>query len=187
MKRQFCVALTATLCCGLMLQSRSHVSAAEEEANKTIKIFDSLTLSIPADWEKKEVRSRIIEHEFAVAEGEGEDAPAARITMMAAGGGVQPNIDRWEGQFSGDKTAEVEKMQVAGQTVHLVQLEGTFNERMGGGPFAGGRMVKREDYAMLGAIIQMQDGRLYFIKATGPAAVLKGQKDAFKKMLKELK
>ena len=181
----------ATLLTAGLIAIPSIVRAAQEEATaekpKTVEVFDTVTLTLPAEWKAKDVRSRIIEHEFAVTQGEGEDAPTARITMMAAGGDIKTNIERWKGQFSGGGEAKTETMDVAGQKVHFVQLDGTFKETMGGGPFSGGRTVMREKYGMLGAIIEMKDGRKYFIKATGPEDLIEAQKEGFVKMLKEMK
>lgn len=160
-------------------------AAAEEP--KTIKVFDVLTLQIPAQWKEQPVRSRIIEHEYVVTQGEGDEAPSARVTMMAAGGDIAANIKRWEGQFSEGGEPKVEKKSVAGQTVHIVELEGTFSESMGGGPFAGGKTVKRENYGMLGGIIETEKGGKYFIKMTGPKDLIEAQREAFKAMLEGMK
>lgn len=171
---------------GLGMSSNAWSQEKEAPAERTIKILDTLTVKIPASWQEKEVRSRIIEREYAIVKGEGEDAPTARVTLMPAGGGVEPNIDRWKGQFTGGGETVTEKMDVAGQAVHYVRLDGTFKESMGGGPFAPGRTVLREKYVMLGAIVEMKDGRLYFIKATGPEALMDEHTEEFKKMLKSI-
>lgn len=162
---------------------------AEEEGAKkqpqTVRIFDALTLTIPEGWKESPARSRIIEHEFTVPAPEGEsDVAAARVTMMTAGGDVEANIERWKGQFTGDAPAKVEEIDVAGQKVHLVQLEGSFKETMGGGPFAGGKTVVRDDYGMLGAIIVADSGRKYFIKMTGPKQTIEANQKAFHTMIK---
>lgn len=154
---------------------------------KTIRVFDALTLTIPAGWEVAPPKSRIIDHEFSFKHGEGDDAPVARVTMMAASGGTEANISRWKGQFTGGGEPVVEKSQVAGAEVVFVQLEGSFKESMGGGPFAPGKTVVREDYGMLGGIIEMKDGRAYFIKLTGPKATVEASVEPFKEMLKGLK
>jgi len=164
-------------------------TAAQEGApNKpqTVKIFDSLTMTIPAAWKSVAPKSRIIEREFSLIIDTPEK-PKTRVTLMAAGGGVDANIERWEGQFSGDTAAKREKMSVAGQTVHFVKLSGTYKETMGGGPFSGGKTVMQDDYAMLGGIVEMKDGRQYFIKMIGPESEVEPQAEAFKKMLKEIK
>ncbi|XZE55240.1 hypothetical protein SH139x_001241 [Planctomycetaceae bacterium SH139] len=179
--------LACLLVCSLLtVTANAQAPSAESDAKpQTIKIFDKLTLTIPADWKTSKARSRIIEHEFSTTE-EGDETAPARITMMAAGGDIDANIERWKGQFTGGKEAKVEKMTVAGETVHLVELNGSFKETMGGGPFSGGKTVTREDYGMLGAIIELQDNRKYFIKLTGPAETIAAQRESFKEMLKKM-
>lgn len=145
-----------------------------------------LKLDVPEEWKKANPRIQMIEHEYALP---GDPAPA-RLTMMSAGGTVQENLDRWKKQFSGvdEQETKTEKFKVGDRTVHLLSLQGTYEETMGG-PFAGGRTVKRPDYAMLGAVIVAgEDGRgaKYFIKAVGPQSVIEKNAEPFKKMLKEL-
>jgi hypothetical protein len=143
---------------------------------------------VPAAFEATEPASRIIQHEFAVKHGEGDDAPTARLTMMAAGGGVQANLDRWKGQFSGaaKKVGETESFDAGKFKVHVLEVAGQYAETMGGGPFSGGKTVMRDDYGMLGAIMVDGDGRSYFVKLIGPAAAVTPNKDAFMTMLKSV-
>lgn len=175
------------LCSPFAIEAGADETSAKQEA-KTIRVFDSLTLTVPKEWKSQPARSRIVEQEFIAPAAEGdEDASTARVTMMAAGGDVESNIERWKGQFAGDAPAKVEQLDVAGQKVHLVQLEGSFKETMGGGPFAGGKTVVRDDYGMLGAIIVTDGGRKYFIKMTGPKEAIDANKKAFHTMIKGLK
>lgn len=116
----------------------------------------------------------------------------ARITVSSSRGSLDANLERWYGQFiqpdgkSSKDAAKVEKFDVAGQSVHFVDLTGTYQESMGGGPFAPGKIVKREDYQMLGAIVVTKAGDQYFIKMTGPKDVCSKLSEGFKKMLKEM-
>jgi hypothetical protein len=143
----------------------------------------------PEAWKKMPPKSNIVEHEFRTpAEGD----KSARITIMSAGGSTESNIDRWIGQFDGAKKedAKIEKKEVDKTTIHMVEIEGTFKESMGGGgPFApgGGQTKKMENYKMLGAILELKDGAKVFIKATGPKEIIAETRDAFVKMLSELK
>jgi hypothetical protein len=178
MKRHFAFVMLAAL---LICTSVSGQDAEPKKA-ETVKVFDAVTITIPAAWKSEEPKSRIVEREFSLRSDEA-NKPKTRVTLMAAGGGVDANIKRWEGQFSNGNDAVVEKMSVAGQTVHYVKLEGTYKETMGGGPFSGGKTVMQEDYSMLGGIIEMKDGRQYFIKMIGPKSETKPQEETFKKML----
>lgn len=143
-------------------------------------------LKTPEAWKSVQPRSRIVQKEYAVKK-EGVEG-AARLTMMAAAGDINANISRWVGQFknasggSAKDSLKVEKLKLGSNEVHFVQLEGTFKESMGGGPFFPGKTVMREDYQMLGAII-VSDGRKFFVKMTGPKAIVSENKDKFKAMI----
>ncbi|QDV13013.1 hypothetical protein CA51_28990 [Rosistilla oblonga] len=159
-------------------------------AEKVEAFGGAIKMETPEAWKSVQPRSRIVEKEYSISK-EGVEG-SARLTMMAAGGDIKANIDRWIGQFtaadggSAKGSAKQEKLDVAGNEVHLIELQGTFKESMGGGPFAPGKTVKREDYEMLGAIV-VNDGRKFFIKMTGPKAIVEDQKAAFKAMLKGIK
>ena len=161
---------------------------AEAEKTEAISIFGAGNLQVPADFKRVEKKSRIIEHEFQASTGEGDDAKTARVTMMAAGGDVEANIKRWKGQFSGgDEDAQkAEEMKLGNWQVHIVDVSGSYQERMGGGPFGGGKVVQRENYAMAGAILVHPEGRKYFVKMIGPGDVVKANKKAFVEMIKSI-
>ncbi len=166
-------------------------TAFAQEASKLELAGGKLIMKAPAPWKKGEPKSSMIEHEF-LAPIDAKEEETARITIMSAGGSIDANIDRWYGQFEqpdGKPTkekAKTEKFDVAGNTVHWVDIPGNFKETMGGGPFSGGKTVVRENYRMLGAIIVSKDQRQVFIKMTGPADVVEKLSDSFKKSLKEL-
>ena len=139
----------------------------------------------PEKWKSVPAKSQMIESEFNV-KGEGDSF--ARITIMQASGGIEGNIDRWVGQFDGAKKedAKIEKKDVDQTKVHIVEIAGTFKESMGpGGP--GAATKKQENYKMLGAILELKDGSMIFIKATGPKDIVGGMRESFVKMLDGLK
>jgi hypothetical protein len=94
--------LLTTVC---LVGSGVSTAKAEEKAADTISVFGEKNLGVPKSWARTKPASSIVEHEFLVKEGEGDDAPTARVTMMAAGGDVKANIDRWKGQFAGGNAA----------------------------------------------------------------------------------
>lgn len=176
------------LCLSVALLSCTPISLARgEDAPKptTVRVFDDATLTVPAAFKPTEAKSRIIEHEFEVQ----HESKTARLTMMAAGGDVQANVDRWKGQFAGGKADEQKSEQfAAGEwTVHLAELSGTYKDSMGGGPFFGGKTVEKPDHAMLGAILVHPEGRKYFVKLVGPTAVVKANREPFVQMIKSIK
>lgn len=179
----------------LSFASASYAVAADDAATDsgqekgiTISVFGDGTLAVPAEFKKGQSASRIVEHELVASFGEGDDAKTARVYSMQSGGGVVPNIDRWKGQFTESPAGAFkrEDLTVGKWKVYLIDHAGSFSERMGGGPFAGGRVVKRENHAMVGAIIAHPDDRLYFVKMIGPAEVVKENREAFVKMIKSI-
>lgn len=160
---------------------------AQENPAKLEMAGGKLEMTAPAKWQRKQPKTRIVEHEFAVAASKGDPADG-RLTVMGAGGGVQANIDRWYGQFTqpdGGSTrerAKVKKTQVGGQEVHLVDISGTFRDQRG--PVAPA--VERPKYRMLAAIIETQSLGDYFIKFYGPQRTVADNEKAFLDMIDSL-
>jgi hypothetical protein len=174
-----------------MLLTAVPVGSLRAEENVVIDLADgALKMTVPASWKVMEPRSRIIEHEFQAPK---EGDVVSRITVMAAGGSIDSNVDRWFSQFSqpdGKATkdvSKVEKKKVGDYEVTMVDISGTMSESMGGGPFAPGKTVKREGYRMLGAIIDTKDKGLQFIKLTGAAELVEQQKKDFNDFIESVK
>lgn len=179
-----CVVATHSLCLA---------QPAAPVAGQAFVIADgSLSLEAPEGFDRKRPSSGLVETEFAIpSEGKGADGadlPAGRMTVMGAGGTVGANIDRWCGQFTqSDGVDTKQKMttkafKVAGSSVTVVDIPGTFLDQPGG-PMAGGPTVKRPDYRMLAGIIETPEAGNYFLKFYGPAATVERHADGFKKML----
>ncbi|MEO1496589.1 MAG: hypothetical protein AAFV43_05505 [Planctomycetota bacterium] len=138
----------------------------------------------PDAWEKVEPRSMMLEGEFAVAAPEGVDAAPARLTMMAAGGSIDQNLQRWVGQFRGteggaDMSAADIKTSGAGETeVTTIDVAGTYMD----GPPRGPKEPK-DGYRLLGAIVPLSDGRAYFFKLVGPQSTIDAAADGFQSMI----
>ena len=158
-----------------------------QDAKQSVNVFGEGKITVPAEFKRVEPKSRIIQHEFQAKAGEGDDVKTARVTMMAAGGDVKANIQRWQGQFAGgDQDArKTEEMKVGKWQVYVVDVNGNYAERVGG-PFAGGKVVNRENYAMVGIILEEPNGRKCFLKMIGPAEVVKATRKAFVGMAKNI-
>lgn len=161
---------------------------ADDAAGKTFLVGGAFQLTAPGGWVSREPRTRIVEHEFAVPKVAGDDADG-RVTVMGAGGGVAANIDRWYQQFTqpdGSSTkerAKLEKKEIAGQAVTVVDISGTYMDRPG--PMAPG--VERPNYRMLGAIIETKQNGSHFIKFYGPEKTVTANVDAFNKLIDSLR
>ncbi len=161
-----------------------------EDPPKSVKLEvadGKLSLDTPEGWKKVETKSTFNLYEFRAPFDAKEDQQV-RITVSAAGGGVQPNIDRWKGQFDQVKDADVkvEKKDINGQSVNFIEITGTFKDTMGG-PFSGGPTKKLPNYKMLGLIIETKASGLIFVKMTGPQEVVAKQADGWKKMAEGIK
>ena len=161
-------------------------AAKKESKPEEIDVFGVGSISVPGDFKRVQPKSRIIQHEFKVT-ADGESTPA-RLTMMGASGGVEANIKRWKGQFTGGDPDKQKSEEVAAGDwkVHIVDCSGEYAERMGGGPFAPGKTVMRKDYAMAGAILVEPKGRTFFVKMIGPAKVVDANRKAFVTMVKSV-
>jgi hypothetical protein len=146
-----------------------------------------LKMTAPKDWNPKEPAVRIIAYEFAAPAAK-EDKADGRMTVMSAGGSVEDNIERWYTQFTqedgGDtkKRAKTEKIRVAGHTVHLVDISGTYKDQRG--PMAPA--VSRKDYRMLAAIVETKEGN-FFVKLYGPQRTIAQHEKAFREMIEGIK
>ena len=172
----------------ILLMVTASAAARGEDKQETINVFGAGDLKVPAEFKRVAPKSPIIEHEFQASVGEAKEGETARVTLMAAGGDVKANIDRWKGQFAGgdEKDQKTEEMKLGNWQVYIVDGSGNYAERMGGGPFAGGRVVNRENYAMAGAILVHPEGRKYFVKMIGPSEVVKANRKAFVTMIKSI-
>ena len=163
---------------------------AEAAAPIAVKVADgSIQFSATGEWKSVPPRSRILEAELQIPRV-GEDQQDGRLTIMGAGGTIEANIARWQGQFAqpdGSNTpANNELMNIAGQSVNLVDISGTFMDAPGG-PFSGRPKVERKNYRMLAAIIQTKELGNYFVKLYGPKATIDQNAESFKAMIKSLK
>jgi hypothetical protein len=165
-------------------------AAQEKAGDRTVSLGDGkLSFTAPEGWTKKQPASRIIDAEFATPPAKGDETPG-RLTAMGAGGSVEQNVDRWVAQFVGEGGAaakpKLDKLSAAGAEVHIVDLSGTYKDTPGG-PFAGKNPVMRDNYRMLGAIIQTKDAGNYFLKLYGPKATIGEAEKGFHEMVKSLK
>ena len=123
----------------------------------------------------------MLEYEIQVPRVE-NDKRDGRLTIMGAGGSIEANIARWEGQFSqADGTAtkaKVTEETVEEMKVTMVDISGVYVETMGG-PFSGGKKVENPDFRVLAAIIQTPESGNYFVKLIGPKATIGANEKAF--------
>lgn len=167
---------------------------AEKPVGFDVTVADgALNLKAPATWESVKPRYNMIDAEIKIpkSEGEGEDERDGRLTIMGAMGTVEANINRWYLQYSqpdGSDTADAAKItetKINGLDVTWVDIKGTLLDRPGG-PMAGGKVIERENYRTLAAIVQTGEFGQYFIKLYGPGQTIADQEKAFKAFVESM-
>ena len=133
-----------------------------------------VTWEVPATWSAQPERSmRVATYELpgtGAAPGE-----CAVFHFPATGGSVEANISRWARQFEESPAPTIETREVAGLSVTLVSISGTYLAP--GGPMMKST-GKKPDHQLFGAIVTGPEGNVFF-KATGPAATLAANRKAF--------
>lgn len=155
------------------------LSVGAAEAPKTFTV-SQFTFTRPAGWEQVEVTSAMRKAQLKVPGADKKESAEVVFFYFGPGngGGTQANVDRWISQFGEDRSKpKVEDLTVNKHRVTYVEVEGTY---MSGMP--GGQRTPQPKSMLEGAIIESNDGNV-FVKMTGPAAIVKGAKEAFRKMV----
>jgi len=138
---------------------------------------------MPASWKAQGERPmRVATYTIPAAAGDKDPGELAVFYFgPGQGGGVQANIDRWQGQVT-QKTgpAKTAKMTVAGMPVTSVDVSGTY--ALSAGPMAP-TPVNKTGYRMLGYIVEAPKGAVFF-KLTGPAKTVGANEAAYLGMIK---
>lgn len=165
---------------GLLLSLLS-VRAAED-APKTFKV-GAFSFTRPAAWEWVETTSAMRKAQLKVPDAKKKESAEVVFFHFGAGnaGGTKANVDRWMRQFRDAKNPKTEEVTANGTKITYVQTEGTYMSGMPGGP-----QTPMENQMLQGAILENDEGSV-FVKMTGPADLVKGTKDEFRKMVEGAK
>ncbi len=172
-------------------ESKAGQDSAKKKPLTVLVAEDSIKFTATGNWKSVPPRSRMLDAELKIPKVEGDEVDG-RLTIMGAGGSIEANIVRWQGQFTqpdgGDTAGKTKQkaMEIDGQKVNFVDITGTFMDAVGG-PFSGKPKVERKNYRMLAAIIQTEANGNYFVKFYGPKATIDKNEKYFKKMLESLK
>jgi hypothetical protein len=165
---------------GLAAMPPGHGRGSSIEGVREVPV-GRMQLIAPEDWTRKPPRSGFLLAEFSLSRAEG-DAEDARLTISAVGGGVDENIARWRGQFGGKVDEEsIQKTEVAGVPITLVNLSGTYSGMHGG----VGTADVQPSYRMLAAIIEFPT-RQHVVKCTGPVNTVAKHADAFQAFIQSV-
>jgi hypothetical protein len=145
---------------------------AEDDENPA-----GLKYEAPPQWRKgKMSMMRLAAFEI------GPEDRSAELTIIAAGGDLRGNVDRWIGQVRGESPAsevvdtalaDAEKLTVSGRDAQRFYL-------------TDGKESSADAQAIDATIVPMEGGMSLFIKATGPAETLQEQRSAIGQFLESL-
>lgn len=145
---------------------------------------DDLAFDPPGAWQQMPNPNPMRKATFKVPKS-GGDAEDGELTLSAALGGVEKNVERWGKQF-GDAKPTTEKKKVGPFEVTVVTIKGKY---AGGGPMMGGAAggaPAKEGYMLLGAIIEdptQPNAQAHFFKLVGPEKTVTAAKPDFDKLV----
>jgi len=143
-----------------------------------------VTWKIPARWTVgAEKPMRAATYVVPAPEGKGEPAECA-VSFFGAGQGgmVDANVDRWVGQFENPVPPLKSEREVHGLKVTIVQIGGTY---IGMGGMMMESSPRKENYRLLGAIVEAPEGMVFF-KLTGPTQTVADAEKDFDALLGSL-
>ena len=161
-------------------------NAGAEEGAQTVELSDpvsanGVSIALPAAWNRVEPRStmRMLEAEIPGSGGSGE------ISMYyfgpGIGGGAASNIERWKSQVvleAGAPEPITQSRESNGVRRIWIELQGTVKaSTIGSFP-----TTDQPNFALYGAVIEAPGGP-WFLRAVGPAATIREQRQAFLAML----
>lgn len=160
------------------LQQPSITQGAPSEGTTSIA---GITWALPSKWKEGPARQmRVATYMMPAANGDTDGGECAVFYFGSGqGGDVEANISRWVSQFESPDAPVRSIKEVRGMKVTLVEVVGTYLSP--GGPMMQSQ-GKKENYQLLGAIIDAPEGMVFF-KATGPANTMKASKQDFEALV----
>jgi hypothetical protein len=160
--------------------------AAPPSVEATSMTFHGLRAPKPEAWTSVEIENAVQSLRLEVpsptsAPAGGEPAYLVTFYLGGTGGGVQPNINRWAGQFTSADGGPVEPTvtthQAGGFNITLVELRGTYLGMGTGAP--------APNQLFLSAIVEASGGTV-FIRLVGPTATVEANREAYMALLNGL-
>ncbi len=153
----------------------------------------TLQYEVPEGWEAKPGGGmRFAQFDIPASEGATGDAGLIIYYFGPGGAGpIQANLDRWRGMFFdadrqpiGEGGYSTQKLEVAEMPVTLLEIRGHYFDPM---TVRDMSEPTKEEYMMFAAVVETPDDGPFFFKATGPAATMESQREAFMKMLRSVR
>jgi hypothetical protein len=164
---------------GVMLWLAASSPLLSADAPATFKVGE-FNFQRPAQWEWVVPNSPMRKAELKVNDAKGKAEVIFFNFGGGQGGGTKANIDRWLGMFQEPRdqiNAKTEEKAIGKRKITYVQAQGTYMSGMPGGP-----KTPLKNHALLGAIVESDDGNV-FARMTGPGEVVKSAEADFKKMI----
>lgn len=145
-----------------------------ESREDEVRLFDGeLNLKIPANWVEAELtpmQRSVLLAKFQVPDLD----PRIEVTVSSAGGGIDANFSRWEGQFA-DGTKDEDTIDFGTSTARVLSLTGDFTPGFG--------KPNGSDFALQGAAFPASN-RDFYLKLTGPADKVKELENDFRELVR---
>lgn len=149
-----------------------------------------LKYTAPSAWQQEQPKIAMRAAQFRLPRV-GNDPEDGELAVFdpSIGGGVEANLARWRSQFTTPDGQPVpdaafvrEALEVDGLKVTVIDVAG----RYAGAAMMGAPTNPKENYRMLGAIVETPDGPWYF-KATGPGDTMAAQRAAFLQFMRTMR
>jgi gluconolactonase len=175
------LALVMVLCLAVGTVAADKEKGAATKDTKKIDV-KGLSLTVPAAWQRKEVRSRNRPAEFEITPVDGDHEPAEFIVYQFGGGreggDADANIERWIGQVepAGRKATAWSGTSKVGK-YHLVDITGNYKKPIG--PPIQQQFELKKGWRVLNVRLEA-DGGLFFLKFAGPEKTIASAMEVFR-------
>jgi hypothetical protein len=143
-----------------------------------------LAWNVPDSWTIDVAGGMRLATYLVPASGGGEQAQCAVYYFgPGQGGGVEPNLQRWMGEFQPLDKHDIQRLVPGGITVTRISASGTYVAHSMRGPEEPG---EKKSWALLGAVVEGPQGDVFF-KLTGPSATVAAAAAGFDRMLGSMK
>lgn len=140
----------------------------EKPAEAKSVVIDDITLKVPATWKQQPPANNLRKAQFAVPAAEGDKEPAELVVSFfrGDGGGVDPNLKRWNDQFSGERKIVITQGESSQGAYYFSDVSGVYQKPIG--PPIAGKKEPTPGYRSVGVVLQIKDKGNYFLRLTGP-------------------
>ena len=162
----------------VMVDSSQERAGSSQQKSNADELFASTSSTssdpldaVPANWTRITPKSSMRLAEYKVETTSGFYNV---IVFKNIGGNESQNIERWFGQFNGNKVVDLEErsesMDIRGSQLTFVQTSGSFNGGMG-------QTEPMDDAGLMGFIINSNSDVYYFKAVATSKIILEGKRD----------